>query len=173
MSMRVAPIAALLAVTTVHCSGNTAPRGDSPASAAVPPSSDRGTATTPSGDLERTDDLPGAARQALHEPMRRHAENMEVLLRAALMLDYAGTAAIADRILDEPRVSRAPGDPDAVNAAFPPEFFRLQDQLYSAATELAAAARQRDDAALAGAFARLSRTCVSCHSIYLRMPRQD
>jgi cytochrome c556 len=112
--------------------------------------------------------LPALARSTLKKEMSRHGKDAEALLAAVLDLDHERAAAIADRIATEPRIARVSGA-DTANALFPPEFFDYQDELRAASQQLAVTARSGDDVELANAFSRLTKTCVSCHSTFLRM----
>jgi hypothetical protein len=109
------------------------------------------------------------ARMALRGHMLDHGDDMENLLWSALMLDYEGTAAIADKMSKAPTLSRAGvGQKDTINAHLPPEFFESQDQLKVSIAALRSAAEAKDDGAMADEYAKVAKTCIHCHSLYLR-----
>lgn len=115
----------------------------------------------PRPHLEAPEDLPLAARDALASKMRSHADDLEWLMAAVLMLNHDLAQQAATEIANTPRLSRPlPGDLQSVNALLPPRFFALQDALAERARAVAAAARARDDPALARAMGRLPETCV-------------
>ena len=106
----------------------------------------------------------------LRPRMVRHGDDVTDLMWAVLLLDRAQTHALAERVVAEPRLARAHGlhELDTVNAALPPGFFVLQDELVTRAKAVAAASRQADDRVLSKAFGQLMETCVACHAAYLR-----
>ncbi len=166
-------ITALLSTAVAGCPSNRG-RTTDPAAKHVPDLSSSGqpgeAAQNATPSLSKGDALPKLARDVLQDPMRRHGDNLESLLWTALMLDYESTAMIAGWIAEEPRLSRPGAQMDALNAELPAQFFQLQDQLHRGARDLARAARERDDEAMADAFSRLAGTCMRCHSVYLRRP---
>lgn len=100
--------------------------------------------------------------------MLRHGDQLVYLVTSVLLLDYASTALLAERLASEPCLGRpARGETDTVNALLPAAFFEYQDALTVHARELATAARRSEDAALADAFAAVTKTCVACHAAYL------
>jgi hypothetical protein len=121
--------------------------------------------------LVRSQPLTTEARMALRSLMLDHGDDMENLLWSALMLDYEGTAAIANKMSQAPTLSRAGvGQEDTINALLPPEFFKYQDQLKASIADLRSAAQAKQDGAMADEYARLAKTCIQCHSLYLRFP---
>ena len=58
------------------------------------------------------------------------------------------------------------GDASLLNSALPEAFFEHDDDLRRTARELAEAADKADALAVADAYGRLSKTCVSCHAVY-------
>lgn len=156
------PRLALLLLFAFSCSG----RDKSPATTAP----DTATQRPERPGLVRSEPLPELARKVLHERMTEHGDDMESLLWSVLMLDHDTAASIAERISRTPKLSRPDRDPNTVNAALPERFFELQDQLYDGAAELRRAALARDDAAVARTYAKISSACISCHSLYLRLP---
>jgi len=133
------------------------------------------TATTPppakpakSKKLVRAEPLPKLARKLLESRMIRHGKQMQTLLWAAMLIDYQAAGRLARQIADEPRISRPDkSDLNSINHVFPPRFFDLQDELFSEAQSLAAAADSHNDMAMAVSYGKLSKTCVSCHALYL------
>ena len=122
--------------------------------------------------LPSPDYLPDLARAFLRQKMHNHGRDMLGLVQGVTLLRYENTRLLATRIASEPRLVRpiAGGDND-LNAALPEQLFVLQDELRNQARNLAEAARKEDDAELARAFARVTETCVACHSAYLK-PRE-
>lgn len=115
--------------------------------------------------------LPQVARVVLRERMGRHGPDAVDLLMSVTLLRHQQAAEAAQRIANEPQLAEpSRADFNALNAALPSRFFVLQKQTQERARELAAAARAEDDGRVANAFARLTETCVSCHSVYLRGP---
>ena len=90
---------------------------------------------------------------------------MTHLVTAVTRLQYADIAVLAERITEEPRLSRpVPGGEEDVNAVVPERFFQLQDEVRVLSAQLARAAEAKDDRALGQAFGRLATACVSCHA---------
>jgi len=118
-------------------------------------------------ELAVAERIPPAARQVIASKMRRHGEQLRVLVSRVVVLDYDGIARAAGEIFDEPALAR-PTAGDQLNNLLPERFFVLQDALRSQARQVVEAAARRDDAQLAAAFGDLTRTCVSCHEVYLR-----
>ena len=98
--------------------------------------------------------------------MRRHAQQLPVLVSEVAVLDYDGVARTAGEIFDEPQIAR-PLTGDELNGLLPERFFVLQDALRTSAREVVEAAARRDSVRLARAFGELTKTCVSCHDVYL------
>ncbi len=118
--------------------------------------------------LEAPGDLPLAARDALALKMRNHANDLEWLFAAVLMLNHDLAEQAATGIADTPRRSRPlPGYLQSLNALLPKRFFELQEQLAQRARAVAAAAHAKDDREMSRAMGRLTETCVQCHSVYL------
>jgi hypothetical protein len=124
--------------------------------------------TIPKGpELAAPERIAPALRQVIASKMRRHGEQLPALVAKVVVLDYDGAAKGAGEIFDEPGIAR-PVAGDELNSVLPERFFVLQDALRSGARQVVAAAAQRDSARLADAFGNLTRTCVSCHDVYLR-----
>jgi hypothetical protein len=114
------------------------------------------------------------ARAELRARMGRHAATLSSLVQAVVLLDRPAIRTLASRIAEEETVARmnAPtksGKP----LPLPPQFFAELDALRENAQQLAAMAARsgssrEDDRELADRFAALARTCVGCHSVYLR-----
>lgn len=111
--------------------------------------------------------IPPALRAVIGSKMRRHAEQLPALVSKVVVLDYDGAAKAAGEIFDEPQLAR-PVSGDELNGLLPERFFVLQDALRSGARRIVEAAAQRDSRRLADSFGDLTRTCVSCHDVYLR-----
>jgi hypothetical protein len=99
--------------------------------------------------------------------MGRHADTVSTLVRSVILLDRPTIRTLATRIADEEAIGRATSDPQAKRPPLPRGFVVEQGELSLVARQLAAAAAEGDDAALADRFSALTRTCVSCHSAYL------
>ena len=110
------------------------------------------------------------ALAAIKTRMGRHGNTMSNLVRAVVLIDRPTIRSLAGRIADEEIVARVEGGTGTPNRfPMPSDFFDQQDTLRAAAEQLAlAAAVESDDKKLADHFAILARTCVACHSIYLR-----
>jgi hypothetical protein len=108
-------------------------------------------------------------RHEVKARMGQHATTMQNLVRAVVLLDRPTIRVLATRIADEEVVARTGSIREGQRPSLPPKFFAEQDELAATARQLAAAAVDGgDDAALADRFAALTRTCVGCHSAYLR-----
>lgn len=121
----------------------------------------------PGAELATPERIPPAARAVIRSKMRRHAEQLPVLLSRAVVLDYDGVASTAGEIFDEPQLAR-PVRGDELNGLLPERFFVLQGTLRAEARQVVEAAARKDSAALGGALADLTKTCISCHDLYLR-----
>ena len=110
--------------------------------------------------------LPPAARQVLKAKMGRHDTQMRRLLAAVIVFDDDVVARVAGEMFDEPALAR-PVTGDELNGLLPERFFVLQDDLRSRARALVIATQQRNRAVVADEFAALTRSCVSCHDVYL------
>jgi hypothetical protein len=75
-------------------------------------------------------------------------------------------ARTAGEIFDELQIAR-PLTGDELNGLLPERFFLLQESLRTEARQVVDAAARRDSAGLAGSFSALTKTCVSCHDVYL------
>jgi len=127
----------------------------------------RPTRSIPRGpELAAPEHIPPAARAVIASKMRRHAQQLPVLVSEVAVLDYDGVAKTAGEIFDEPQIAR-PLTGDELNGLLPERFFVLQDALRTSARQVVEAAARRDSARLAGAFGDLTKTCVSCHDVYL------
>jgi hypothetical protein len=107
-----------------------------------------------------------AQRQAeVKARMGRHGNAMSNLVRAVVLLDRPTVRTLAGRIGDEEIIAAHVG----AKLALPDEYFTEQSALRGAAQQLAvAAAEGSSDATLADRFSAVTRTCVTCHSLYLR-----
>jgi hypothetical protein len=83
-----------------------------------------------------------------------------------LLLDDEGIARAAGAIFDEPALAR-PVFGDELNALLPERFFELQSAMMGSARRLVAASARHDRAGIAEEFGALSKSCVSCHEVYL------
>ncbi|MCA2979671.1 MAG: cytochrome c [Myxococcaceae bacterium] len=118
--------------------------------------------------LARPDYLSALARQTLRRRMERHGRDMTTLMTSVVLLKREVAQSLASNLASEPRITRPlPDGRDDLNAALPERFFVLQDELRDRARQLAETAKSGKDKDLGEAFARLTQTCVACHSAYL------
>ena len=120
----------------------------------------------PGPELAAPEHIPPAARAVIRSKMRRHAEQLPALMSSVVVLDYDAVARRAGEIFDEPALAR-PVTGDELNGLLPERFFVLQDALRVEARNVVAAAARRDGVQLAEASGALTRTCISCHDVYL------
>jgi hypothetical protein len=111
--------------------------------------------------------LSAQSRAELTTRMGQHGATMSNLVRAVVLLDRPTVRTLAGRIADEEIVAglaTRSGGPSPL----PEAFTRQQADLRTAAQRLAvAAALGGDDETLADQFGAVTRTCVSCHAVYL------
>jgi hypothetical protein len=117
-------------------------------------------------ELSAPGSIPPAAVAVLRTKMGHHEAQMTTLLHEVLVLDDDGIARAAGEIFDEPALAR-PLLGDELNALLPERFFALQSDLRERARALVAASGRHDRAAVADEFGALSKSCVSCHEVYL------
>jgi len=104
--------------------------------------------------------IPSESEARLTDRMKRHGADLLGLTHAVTVLDRKAIAETADRIrLDTALTLNVDG-----GVKTDARFQQLDQQLRERVTELAAAARKHDDAALALAFGRTMETCVRCHA---------
>jgi hypothetical protein len=107
-------------------------------------------------------------RTALHKRMERHGNDMVDLSWSVVLLKYDLVARLARHIADEAPLGRPLNEVDThINAALPPRFFELQDQLMAATKMLESAATAGDPDRLARTYSSVAQTCVTCHALYL------
>src|ERR1700690_2656605 len=117
--------------------------------------------------LAPPDDLPGPVRAILSHRMASHARDMGALMSAVMILDYPQVQSRATAIADDVSLARPlTGDATELNSALPEKFFSFQDQLRTAAKDLASAAADQSALAVAAAYGHVSETCVKCHAVY-------
>jgi cytochrome c556 len=111
--------------------------------------------------------LSPVASAILKHRMASHARDMGKLVSAIMVLDYPDIVLRANGIAEHVDLSR-PISQDAteLNASLPERFFRRQDDLKAAATDLSAAASALDPYRVADAYGKLSEGCVRCHADY-------
>jgi cytochrome c556 len=130
-------------------------------------------------------------REAVHFPpemqahmlrnMRDHMQTLDGIVQALAESDYAAAARLAsERLgLDSPSAASckpkaagetatpAPGSMDEMMAKFMPEPMRNAGlSMHTAASEFARTAATRDNAATMAALAKITQSCVACHSAY-------
>lgn len=97
--------------------------------------------------------------------MGRHGNSMSNLVKAVVLLDRPTIRTLAGRMGDEEIIAAQAG----TRLVLPDEYFTEQSALRAAAQQLAVAALEgSSDAVLADRFSAVTRTCVTCHSVYLR-----
>jgi hypothetical protein len=106
--------------------------------------------------------------KVLKAKMGRHDLQMNALMTRVVLLDDDGVARAAGAIYDEPSLARPVEGDDELNGLLPEPFFVLQDELRECARRLVIASSRHDRATVADEFAALSKTCVTCHDVYLR-----
>ena len=125
--------------------------------------------TQPVPQTAPVDPMPGklhpVVRTLVDTKMEAHAQDMTDLLVLVVLLEREAAAETADRIAAEPKIMESVGHD--VQMRVPTDFVRMQDELSRRAKAVAAAARERDDAAMSQAFGRLTETCIGCHVRYL------
>lgn len=125
-------------------------------------------------ELGRPEYLSDLARQLLRRRMERHGKDMTNLMTGVVLLKREVVETLSQSIASEPRITRPlPDSRDELNTALPETFFLLQDELRERAKALAGAARSKDDKQLGEAFARLTQTCIACHSAFLNPPKRE
>lgn len=124
--------------------------------------------------LGRPEYLSDLARQILRRRMERHGRDMIHLMTGVVLLRREVVQTIAQELSREPRITRPlPDARDELNSALPEKFFVLQDELRDRAKALEEAAKGRNDKELGESFARLTQTCVACHSAFLAPKSTD
>jgi hypothetical protein len=118
-------------------------------------------------ELARPATIPPAMLSILKTKMGRHDLQMKTLMDRVILLDDDGVARAAGEIFDEPSLAR-PLQGDELNGMLPERFFVLQDDLRKRARQLVIASDRHDRVAVADEFAALSKTCITCHEVYLR-----
>jgi hypothetical protein len=121
---------------------------------------------SPRPELATPEHIAPAARAVIHSRMERHGEQLATLVSRVVVLDYDGAARTAGEIYDEPTLGR-PLAGDELNGVLPERFFVLQDDLRAVARRLVTAAARKDSVQLAGELGALTRSCISCHDLYL------
>jgi hypothetical protein len=116
--------------------------------------------------LPESTSIPPAARQVIRSKMNRHDVQMRTLLSRVVLLDDDGTARVAGEIFDEPALAR-PVSGEELNGLLPNRFFTLQDELRASARRLVIASGRHDHGAMAEELGVLTKTCVSCHQVFL------
>ncbi|MFT3843049.1 MAG: hypothetical protein QM723_39030 [Myxococcaceae bacterium] len=140
------------------------PDAGTPAKAAKPPAK----VAPVKRELTPPSYLPEMAREYLHRRMERHGRDMQELMFSVVLLTREVARDCATRIATEPRLARPEqSDEDTLNRALPPRFFVLQDELRDRAKKVADAATTGTDQQLGAAYAKLTETCIACHSVYL------
>lgn len=122
----------------------------------------------PSQRLPAPDHVSQETRSEIKARMTRHGETMSNLVRSVVLLDRPTIRILAGRIADEEVIARTDSARERKRPLLPEEFFTAQADLSANARQLAVAAKQGgDDKVVAERFAAVTRTCVTCHSVYL------
>jgi cytochrome c556 len=126
--------------------------------------------------LAAPEHLSSQARAEIRARMGRHGVTMSSLVQAVVLLDRSSIRTLASRIAEEELAARIAA-PTKSGQPLPlaPRFFSELEALRDSAQRLAAAASapprsnpQDDDRELGDRFAALAKTCIGCHSAYLR-----
>lgn len=111
--------------------------------------------------------LSPAVQAILRQRMVSHANDMNQLVSAIMILDYPLIADRAEKIAGDASLARPiSGDATELNASLPEKFFVHQDRLKFEARGLAEAAGAADPYRVADKYGRLSESCVHCHADY-------
>jgi hypothetical protein len=121
---------------------------------------------SPLPELGAPEHIPPAARAVIRSRMQRHGEHLGALVSRVVLLDYEGAARAPGELYDEPTLARPPTGDD-LNGVLPERFFVLQDDLRGEARRLVTAAARRDSSQLAEEVGALTKSCISCHDLYL------
>jgi hypothetical protein len=122
----------------------------------------------PAQRLAQPDHVSQETRTEIKARMARHGETMSNLVRAVILLDRPTIRILAGRIADEEVIAGVGAAGEAKRPPLPREFFAAQEELSAGARDLALAAKQGgEDRLVAERFATVTRTCVTCHSVYL------
>ena len=106
-------------------------------------------------------------QEILKRRMVSHANDMNELVSAIMILDYPLIASRAEKIAEDVSLSRPiTGDATELNASLPEKFFVHQDRVKFEARALARAAGATDPYQVADRYGRLSESCVRCHADY-------
>lgn len=111
-------------------------------------------------------------RKVLDKRMESHGRAAMGLSIAVILLEHDEVAELALQIADAPGLART-NDKDTLNATLPPAFFKLQDRLRERARELAKVAGTKDNQKMHAAYARVTETCMSCHTVFLKGPGSE
>jgi len=117
-------------------------------------------------ELGTPEHIPPAARAVIRSRMQRHGAQLGTLVSRMVLLDYQGAARTAGEIYDEPTLAR-PLTGDELNGVLPERFFVLQDDLRVEARRLVTAAALGDSSRLVEEVGALTKSCISCHDLYL------
>lgn len=115
--------------------------------------------------MRKPQHVPAETMRAIADKMNGHGLAMMGLSLAVVLLEYDVVQKMAEGIVVEPKLKR-PATNDALRS-LPPRFFDLQDELVVRAQTLVDAAKKKNDAEIGTAYARVTETCVACHSAYL------
>lgn len=111
--------------------------------------------------------LSPVAQAVLRQRMVSHANDMNELVSAIMVLDYPYIAARAEKIAGDVSLSRPiTGDATELNASLPEKFFVYQDRVKFEARGLVEAAGATDPYQVAAKYGRLAESCVRCHADY-------
>ncbi|MCC6807484.1 MAG: cytochrome c [Deltaproteobacteria bacterium] len=113
-------------------------------------------------------------RKVLDKRMEHHGRGAIGLSIAVVLLAHDDVAELALGLAEQPGLARPRlGEEGTLNATLPAQFFSFQDQLRERAKELAAAAKQKNNAKMHAALGRVTETCMTCHAVYLNGPGSE
>lgn len=111
--------------------------------------------------------LSPAVQALLRQRMVSHANDMNELVSAIMILDYPLIADRAEKIAADANLGRPiAGDATELNSSLPEKFFVYQDRVKYEARALAEAAGAADPYQVAEKYGKLSESCVRCHADY-------
>jgi hypothetical protein len=119
--------------------------------------------------LRRPPYISAEVAEALKQKMSQHGAAMMWLSLSVVLLEHEEVEQAASQIVKATKIPR-PTTSDPMRA-LPPRFFELQDDLTTKAQALVDAAKKKNDTEMAAAHARMTSTCIACHSAYLNPTR--
>ena len=111
--------------------------------------------------------LSNTTRELLRSRMASHANDMNNLMSAIMILDYPRISERAGGIASDANMARpVTQDATELGSSIPASFFDYQDELRGWARNLADAADQKSAVRVGRFYGKVSETCVKCHAVY-------